>query len=179
MIMQDPDPLLLAMAFFSAVVVAPICEEVAFRLLLQGWLEKVVGSRRKVVGSGQWAVGSETESDQQKLAATGRVAGEPETDGEHDNPYESPINQSDSFQPPDSSLQTNSSGYRPIFVSSLLFALAHYGHGPDPIPLFFLATILGYTYHRTHRIVPCIVAHALFNAFSLVTLMVMLFQAKQ
>jgi membrane protease YdiL (CAAX protease family) len=44
------------------------------------------------------------------------------------------------------------------------------GHGPDPIPLFVLALILGYMYQRTHRIVPSIVTHLLFNLTSLVML---------
>jgi membrane protease YdiL (CAAX protease family) len=39
-IQEHADPWLLAVGFVSAVVVAPISEEVAFRLLLQGWLEK-------------------------------------------------------------------------------------------------------------------------------------------
>ena len=58
-------------------------------------------------------------------------------------------------------------GVVPIVISSFLFGMAHLGHGPDPIPLFVLALILGYVYQRTHRIVPCIVLHMLFNAFSL------------
>ena len=61
-------------------------------------------------------------------------------------------------------------GWLPIVVSSLLFALAHFGYGPDPIPLFLLALILGYVYQRTHRIVPSIVTHALFNGMSLFAL---------
>ena len=65
-------------------------------------------------------------------------------------------------------------GWLPILVSSLLFALAHFGIGPDPIPLFFLAIVLGYTYQRTHRIVPCMVTHALFNSLTLIALWRML-----
>jgi membrane protease YdiL (CAAX protease family) len=38
---------------------------------------------------------------------------------------------------------------------------------PDPFTLFFFALVLGTLYHRTHRIVPAIVAHALLNATSL------------
>jgi len=37
----------------------------------------------------------------------------------------------------------------------------------DPIPLFFLALLLGTVYYRTHRIVPTIVIHMAFNATSL------------
>ncbi|MGW8257792.1 MAG: CPBP family glutamic-type intramembrane protease [Thermoguttaceae bacterium] len=38
---------------------------------------------------------------------------------------------------------------------------------PDPVALFFLAIVLGYLYHRTHRITPSIVVHMLLNASSL------------
>jgi membrane protease YdiL (CAAX protease family) len=61
-------------------------------------------------------------------------------------------------------------GWLPIIISSVLFGLAHLGYGPEPVPLFFLALILGYLYYRTHRIVPCIVAHAVFNAFTMIVL---------
>jgi membrane protease YdiL (CAAX protease family) len=40
----------------------------------------------------------------------------------------------------------------------------------DPVPLFLLALALGYIYHRTHRLLPVFVLHALFNAFAFVSL---------
>lgn len=58
----------------------------------------------------------------------------------------------------------------PMLVSSMLFALMHLGHGPDPIPLFVLAMILGYLYQRTHRLWPCIVLHMCLNGTSLIVL---------
>ncbi len=39
---------------------------------------------------------------------------------------------------------------------------------PDPVPLFFLALVLGYLYRQTHRIVPAMVLHAGLNATTLV-----------
>ncbi len=41
-------------------------------------------------------------------------------------------------------------------------------YAPDPIPLFFLALVLGTLYHRTHRIAPSLVLHAAFNATAIV-----------
>ena len=41
-------------------------------------------------------------------------------------------------------------------------------YAPDPIPLFFLALVLGVLYHRTHRIAPSLVLHMAFNATSIV-----------
>jgi membrane protease YdiL (CAAX protease family) len=61
-------------------------------------------------------------------------------------------------------------GWLPIAVSGLLFGLAHLGHGVAPVPLTLLGIVLGYLYQRTHRLLPCIVAHMLFNGFSMVML---------
>ena len=60
----------------------------------------------------------------------------------------------------------------------MLFALAHLGQGANPISLFFLAIGLGYLYQRTHRIVPCIMVHMLFNAFSMTLVGLYLFVEK-
>ncbi len=38
---------------------------------------------------------------------------------------------------------------------------------PDPVPLFFFALALGYLYFRTHRLVPAILLHLIFNATAL------------
>ena len=72
--------------------------------------------------------------------------------------------------PPSRGLTGLPYGWLPILISSLLFALAHFGYGPEPVPLFALALILGYVYQRTHRIIPGIVAHALFNLVTVATL---------
>jgi membrane protease YdiL (CAAX protease family) len=61
-------------------------------------------------------------------------------------------------------------GWSPILISGTLFALAHLGHGVAPASLLPLGMALGYVYQRTHRIVPSMVCHALFNAFSLLML---------
>lgn len=66
--------------------------------------------------------------------------------------------------PPPRGLAGLPPGWAPIAASSVLFGLAHWGHGVAPAPLILLGVILGYIYQRTHRIVPCIVLHMLFNA---------------
>ena len=111
---QEPATDLFLTALLTASVVAPLFEELVFRLLLQGWLEKVADR-------------------QPELPESTRRGG-------------------------------------PILISSLLFALAHLSHGPDPVALFLLALVLGYLYQRTHRLLPCIVLHSLFNASSLLVL---------
>jgi membrane protease YdiL (CAAX protease family) len=156
MVAKDQGGMILFAAFVAAVVAAPICEEITFRLLLQGWLEKWEDRR---LG---WRVPAIRElvtdvvlPPADALDGIEPVAAAPEL-------------------PPVHGLFGLPHGWLPILVSSVLFALAHFGIGPDPIPLFFLALVLGYTYQRTHRIVPCIVTHALFNSLTLIALWRML-----
>lgn len=116
---------------FSALVAAPICEELLFRQLTQGWLERLEDGW----SNSRYVPKSDDDPLQELPSAT---------------------------NPP--------RGRWPIYISSFLFALAHLGQGGSPIPLFFLAIALGYLYQHTHRIVPCIVLHMLFNAFAMTLL---------
>ncbi|MGA2258497.1 MAG: CPBP family intramembrane glutamic endopeptidase [Thermoguttaceae bacterium] len=54
------------------------------------------------------------------------------------------------------------------FVLMGLVNWARIDYAPDPIPLFFLALVLGFLYHRTHRLVPSLVLHMAFNATAIV-----------
>ncbi|TWU15812.1 CPBP family intramembrane glutamic endopeptidase [Allorhodopirellula heiligendammensis] len=55
----------------------------------------------------------------------------------------------------------------PIIVTSLVFAVMHWGQGPAPIPLFFLSLGLGYLYRQTGSLVPSIVVHFILNGFTM------------
>lgn len=55
-------------------------------------------------------------------------------------------------------------------LSSLIFGLAHYEHGPAPISLTLFALGLGHLYFCTHRILPCIAMHAALNGWSMAIL---------
>lgn len=63
----------------------------------------------------------------------------------------------------------------PILLSSTIFAILHYSHGPDWVPLTVLAIGLGYLYQQTHRIVPIITVHFLLNSFSMTAFAIQLF----
>ena len=54
-----------------------------------------------------------------------------------------------------------------IAYVAAIFALLHYSHGPDWVPLFFLAMGMGYLYQRTHRLLPSLVVHGLLNSLSM------------
>lgn len=143
-VMKQPNAVIIALAFVSAVVVAPICEEVIFRLLLQGWLEKW---EDRMLG---W-----------------RVASAPVAEAAADSTGEAAT-----LAPPRPPVVGLAGPYGalPILASSTMFAWAHLGHSTDPFPLFVLALFLGFVYQRTHRILPCIVAHATFNLISMLML---------
>jgi membrane protease YdiL (CAAX protease family) len=154
----EPEFGILALATLMAVVVAPIAEEITYRLLLQGWLEKWEDNR---LG---WRQLESTESSSEALQGQGSTELPPEFADD------SLVESTAAAQPPKQGVGGLPYGWAPIILSSLLFAAAHYGYGPEPVPLFVLALVLGYCYQRTHRIVPCIVAHGLFNLLSMVAL---------
>ena len=55
----------------------------------------------------------------------------------------------------------------PILGSSTLFSAAHFNHGGGWIAIFVLALGLGLLYHKTHRLLPCILLHMALNTASL------------
>ena len=54
----------------------------------------------------------------------------------------------------------------PILLSSLAFSAAHFNHGGGWVAIFVLALGLGVLYHKTHRLLPCILLHMALNATS-------------
>jgi membrane protease YdiL (CAAX protease family) len=172
---KTPSPLIFLTAAGAAILAAPISEEIVFRLLLQGaleryedqWIGHAITQRIKPVASiqdlsvpptGHTPVLDHTpppnSRDEPKIAESSMDELFPDDSPGAVTPTEGPF--------PDLPF-----GWAPILASGLLFGLAHFGHGIDPIPLFAFGVVLGYLYQRTHRIVPCITAHMLFNSFSL------------
>jgi membrane protease YdiL (CAAX protease family) len=143
----------------SVAVVAPLSEEFLLRVLLQGWMERVVAT---TTPSAFRPAGGETT---ELPAAEPRSV--PAGEAQSENPYAAP--QARSF----SEYDTGEIGLAraiPIVTSALIFALLHVGHGPAPLPLFFLALGLGYLYQRTHRLWPSVLVHCLLNTSSLLML---------
>jgi membrane protease YdiL (CAAX protease family) len=143
------DMLVMSLACVSAVVVAPICEEVTFRLLFQGWLQKWEDSIVRINADGSPAEATiQAENSTPEDSSKPRVTTGPAHRGVAGLPH----------------------GWLPILASSLLFGLAHAGYGPEPVPLFLFGLLLGYIFQRTNRILPCIVAHAVFNGVTMFAL---------
>ena len=139
----------------TAVVAAPVVEEFFFRVLLQGWLERLAVVR-------PWSPPPVAEP---QGTASMRSA-DAEVLRENTGPSTSPTASLASAAGP-VAFAAGGASWWPIGVSAAFFALAHWNHGPDPIPLFGLGLGLGYTYRQTHRLLPCVVLHACVNTFSL------------
>jgi membrane protease YdiL (CAAX protease family) len=149
----EPQLGIFILATIAAVVVAPICEEILYRLVLQGWLEKWEDQR---LGWREATMPSQLAGDNPGIGVNPRTA--------EGSELITPTN------PPKRGVAGLPYGCVPILISSALFGAAHYGYGPEPVPIFLLAIVLGYVYQRTHRIIPCIVAHSLFNSLTMITL---------
>ena len=156
MIKESPSWSMLIGTGVATVILAPVCEELTFRLLLQGWLERWedqrLGWRQTTVEVP--ATASEASPLDGSVVPTNQVveqlapalpAPEPPLRGIGGLPY----------------------GWFPIIVSATAFGIAHIGYGPEPVPIFLLGLVLGYVYQRTHRIIPSMVTHALFNSFTM------------
>lgn len=111
---EHRDAASVTLVWLAACVVAPIVEELFFRRILQGWLEKRLTAS---VGAAQ-------------------------------------------------------AGALAIAGASVLFAAAHLGQGLAWVPLVGLGVVLGVLTRETGSIVPGILAHALFNAVSVVFVLV-------
>ncbi|REJ69036.1 MAG: CPBP family intramembrane metalloprotease [Planctomycetota bacterium] len=181
MLSAEADQQFWLLAIVSIVVVAPIGEELFFRVILQGWLERVMGSRQEAVtavavgeSEGGLSVpplpGSTSASPPSSdlpIAGTGGASG---SSAAHDDPFAPPATfapAGEGAEPMPVVSPAPAIAWGPICVSSAIFAAVHIGNGPDPIPIFFLALVLGYLYQRTHRALPCIALHMVLNAFSL------------
>lgn len=162
LVKEQPDAQRFAIVGFAAVLVAPLVEEFMFRVLLQGWLEKLSkfqGPREHLL------LGTPRLPTVADEAATQIVEDRANKDA---NPYLPPQLEYELAAP--------NVEYRgdkdarptiwPILVSAALFSLVHFSHGPDWVALFVLAIGLGYLYQRTHRVLPGIVVHFLLNAWS-------------
>ena len=170
LIRNNPEPKYFLGAIVSASIMAPIFEEVFFRGSLQGWLEKHLlhGDEADETANAFQAADDSGHLDI-ALAHPAMVTSQERSPD--DNPYRSPqppANVADS--PTAEQAAMGKISWLAIVVSSLLFAAAHIGQGPAPIPLFFLAVCLGYMYQRTHRLLPCITLHALLNTTSIAML---------
>lgn len=138
-------------AAVAAILAAPIFEETAFRLIFQGWLERCECRPCNVAALRQLSENSPSPAESILNSDAPALASQPLA--------------------PCSLIPGLTPGWAPILLTAVLFGLAHVGQGAAAGSLMILGVALGYLYSRTHRIVPCIVCHMLFNALSLTLFM--------
>ncbi len=159
---HQPDAWMLSLTALSAIVVAPLCEELLFRVLLQGWFESIDATwqrRRRKEGDAALPLPEPATAEPAPLPVAS------------DNPYASPAAPLVAVVAPDAvDTFVPKPALWPILLSSVLFALSHIGQGLAPVSLFFLALVLGYLYQRTHRLWPSLIVHMLLNAGSIAIL---------
>jgi membrane protease YdiL (CAAX protease family) len=172
MFRSTPDPWFFGVLVLAAVIVAPIFEELVFRVLVQGFLEKLCTFRGTAA---ELLLG---------VPAADSLSGQPLSPHPADpNEDVSPVLIADlaphSAKPVVDDLQpplVSWLAWIPIALSSAIFALLHLSHGPDWIPLVFLAAGMGYLYQRTHSLVPSVVVHLLLNGLSMMGLWVQVYE---
>lgn len=147
-------------ASFAVVVIgAPLFEEFSFRLLVQGWLEKKEDEFIDYTPTVRRNVSTLELPGDELLSET--IPAEDTQAFDETNTITSPRLSPRGFLP------DLPQGWLPVLVTGTIFGLAHLGHGVSPIPLVLFGIVLGYLYQRTHRLVPSITAHAVFNAYSM------------
>jgi membrane protease YdiL (CAAX protease family) len=166
-----PSPLTLLVTTVTAVVVAPLTEEFFFRVVLQGWLERLFAEREVEIPAEQAPVSSVWPDE-------GNESGIESTSQEHAhlaefvaNDATRPLSDISARQDAETKLAGQSSAAPapsmvPVYLSSFIFAIMHLDYGPSSLALFFFALVLGYLYRQTHRLWPSVVAHASLNAIS-------------
>ena len=190
---SDPSFVSIFGCWATAVLTAPLLEEFVYRGTFQHWLERLsvsktidngllFGDSSDVDNASEIDAGYSQSIQMGKLDEANGVASrlsvaEPVATNDSGatiqandlNPYQAPRTKaSDPFGSNSNGLANQRKfAYWPIFVSALLFALAHWGHGLAPIPLFILALGLGYLFRQTGSLIACITVHFLLNFYSM------------
>jgi membrane protease YdiL (CAAX protease family) len=163
---HEPDAVMLSLTAVTAVVVAPLFEEVVFRVLLQGWFESLDATwqkQRQATAPVEPILPAPAPEPMPAVMTPAPAVG--------NNPYASPVAPVESpIAAPPAVAFVPRPALWPILASSTLFAMMHFGQGLGPVSLFFLALVLGYLYQRTHRLWPSLVVHMLLNAGTVVIL---------
>jgi hypothetical protein len=158
-LVASTSPRTVILMFLSAVVLAPAAEELCFRVVLLGWLTRLMDpSARR---------GFEAAPELENLDARADNQAEPLYPADAFNPYrppETPLMTLPITAPRQPSLAAR---MVPNLVTSLLFASLHIQQWPAPVALFVLSLALGELYQRTKSLIAPVAMHACFNGLSM------------
>jgi membrane protease YdiL (CAAX protease family) len=184
------------LAFLSAVVVAPMFEELLFRGILQNWLVSLFGrfagrkrakSRELVAdlactdpvdGAEPMAALETWDSDPDYWEADDRDGSPGEETSTGSGEGDAPVSGEASGRADLAGGPLLRSGWLAIVVTSLLFGAVHAPQWPSPIPLFVLALVIGAVYQRTGSLVAAVFIHATFNGLSTLAMFAALLAAE-
>jgi membrane protease YdiL (CAAX protease family) len=174
MVLDEFSPGVAQLAVLTAVVVAPLFEEVMFRGILQNWLVSL-GSRKRPQRMPVLADSVAVDSIA-GLMPTPQLtfeASQVEEDGvELRNPFEPP---KAALEPPKAippgTFERPRAGLTGIVLTSLIFAGVHGPQWPAPFAIFVLSIAIGFVYQRTGSLIAAICMHATFNGLATILLL--------
>jgi membrane protease YdiL (CAAX protease family) len=146
------------LALLSAMILAPVIEEMLFRGVLQRWLSKVVGD----ASSSNARTPNSDPLEEYKISGVWSA----------ENPVDQLLEETGALGAdrwPD--LEARLVSALPIIFASFLFAVVHLRQWPAPISIFLLAIALGAIYRRTGSLITIITMHGTFNGFSTLALL--------
>jgi membrane protease YdiL (CAAX protease family) len=161
MLMKEYSTGVAQLAILSAVIAAPLFEELLFRGIIQSWLMRLMERRARA------------RAIQQRQEETAQAMSDP-----HQFPADDPAiifweaDTTESTSVPEPEMVPPDSKPAPfpawpaIVTTSLLFAVVHGPQWPAPIGLFVLSLVIGTVYHRTGSLIAAICMHATFNGIS-------------
>lgn len=179
------------LAAFSAVIAAPIAEELFFRVFVQGWMQSIPFSSVPaiVLGASEYSRGNEGSEYFNPASAGAASAGVPSkgSAGDSELPPEAaavagyPTEELPGMVPDESPYRAPAQTVTeleskivppiwPALVTGILFGLAHLDYGYSFIPLIVFGFVLGLLYRATQSVWPCILVHMMLNATSIITL---------
>ncbi|MFO0907738.1 MAG: CPBP family intramembrane glutamic endopeptidase [Isosphaeraceae bacterium] len=169
MLREEKSSLAMVLAVFSAVVAAPLAEELLFRGIFQSWLNRIFLPPVQVSSPVPSTPGASSPTQEVDLVAQLDKGPPPETDPGFEWVQSAEKRTSEAMPTEGEGDQAHATRRRrmmPIGLTSLLFAGVHFTEMPAPVAIFVLSLALGVLYQRTGSLVASITLHALFNALS-------------
>ncbi len=151
------------LAIVTAVVVAPLFEELAFRGLLQSWLVAAL-AWRDIPAPTSSAEPTSFPLITEVFPAIEPWDGEPAHEPGPGDEVGTVLNIPQALEM--RSTKPASRAWLAIVLTSVLFAAVHAPQWPAPIALFALALVIGTVYYRTGSLIAAIFMHATFNGIS-------------